>query len=48
MAKGDLPINWGFGEMIAYASLLEENFPIRFTGQDIRRGTFDHRHAVIF
>ena len=28
MAKGDLPINWGFGEMIAYASLLEENFPI--------------------
>ena len=48
MSKGDLKLNWGFAEMMAYSSLLKEGYPIRFTGQDVRRGTFDHRHAVIF
>ncbi len=48
MAKGELKFNWGFAEMAAYSSLLSEGYPIRFSGQDIRRGTFDHRHAVIF
>ena len=48
MSKGDIKLNWGFAEMMAYSSLLKEGYPIRFTGQDVRRGTFDHRHAVIF
>ena len=48
MSQGDIKLNWGFAEMMAYSSLLNEGYPIRFTGQDVRRGTFDHRHAVIF
>jgi 2-oxoglutarate dehydrogenase E1 component len=40
-------MNWGFAENLAYATLLKEGFPIRFTGQDIGRGTFSHRHAVL-
>ncbi len=47
MAAGTLPINWGMGEMLAYASLLDEDFQIRLTGQDVGRGTFSHRHAVL-
>lgn len=48
MAEGKLPMDWGFGEMIAYASLLKEGYSIRLVGQDSRRGTFFHRHSVIF
>jgi 2-oxoglutarate dehydrogenase E1 component len=47
MAAGELPVNWGFAETLAYASLLEAGHPIRMTGQDIGRGTFSHRHAVL-
>ncbi|MCK0744082.1 2-oxoglutarate dehydrogenase E1 component [Chromohalobacter nigrandesensis] len=47
MAAGDLAINWGFGETLAYATLLDEGHPIRLTGQDTGRGTFSHRHAVV-
>ena len=47
MAAGGLPINWGFAENAAYASLLFEGYPIRITGQDVGRGTFSHRHAVL-
>ena len=47
MAGGALPLNWGMAELLAYGTLLEQGFPIRFTGQDIRRGTFSHRHAVV-
>ncbi|MCB0348084.1 MAG: 2-oxoglutarate dehydrogenase E1 component [Bdellovibrionales bacterium] len=46
MAEGKKPMDWGMVENIAYASLLIENYPVRLTGQDVRRGTFSHRHAV--
>lgn len=40
-------LDWGMGEMLAYGSLLQEGHPVRFSGQDVERGTFSHRHAVL-
>lgn len=39
--------DWAMGELMAYATLLDENTPVRFSGQDVERGTFSHRHAVV-
>ena len=47
MTAGALPINWGYAEVLAYATLLDQGFPVRFSGQDSGRGTFSHRHAVL-
>ncbi len=40
-------LDWAMGELLAYASLLKEGHPVRITGQDVERGTFSHRHAVV-
>jgi 2-oxoglutarate dehydrogenase E1 component len=47
MINGDLALDWGCAENLAYASLVQEGYPIRLTGQDSGRGTFFHRHAVL-
>jgi 2-oxoglutarate dehydrogenase E1 component len=47
MARGELPLDWGSAESLAYASLLTEKVPVRLTGQDTERGTFGHRNAVL-
>ena len=47
MVAGELPLDWGMGEHLAFASLLSSGFGVRLSGQDSGRGTFTHRHAVL-
>ncbi len=47
MAQNEMPMDWGFAENMAYATLLQQGFKVRICGQDSGRGTFAHRHAVL-
>jgi 2-oxoglutarate dehydrogenase E1 component len=47
MGKGEMNLDWGMGEHLAYASLVASGYAVRITGQDAGRGTFTHRHAVL-
>jgi 2-oxoglutarate dehydrogenase E1 component len=48
MGRGHRPLDWGMGEALAYATLALEGTRVRLVGQDTRRGTFSHRHAVLY
>lgn len=47
MGAGEIPMNWGFAETLAFASILQDGHEVRLSGQDCGRGTFAHRHAVL-
>lgn len=47
MGRGEINIDWGMGESMAFASLVASGYPVRLSGEDSGRGTFTHRHAVL-
>ncbi|MES3041217.1 MAG: 2-oxoglutarate dehydrogenase E1 component [Pseudomonadota bacterium] len=48
MWSGNLELNWGAAEIMAYATMLDKDLLVRLTGQDVGRGTFSHRHAIMY
>ncbi len=48
MTQGEQPLDWGYGEIMAYATLLDQGVPVRLVGEDARRGTFFHRQSTLF
>ncbi len=48
MGEGDVPLDWAFGELVAFGSLALEGVPVRLSGQDSGRGTFSQRHAIMY
>ncbi|MFG6465890.1 2-oxoglutarate dehydrogenase E1 component [Roseateles sp. BYS87W] len=47
MGRGEINVDWGMGESMAFASLVASGYPVRLSGEDSGRGTFTHRHAVM-
>jgi len=47
MGRGEVNVDWGMGEHMAFASLVASGYPVRLSGEDSGRGTFTHRHAVL-
>ena len=47
MGRGEVNVDWGMGEHLAFASLVASGYPVRLSGEDCGRGTFVHRHAVL-
>ncbi|TCP07195.1 2-oxoglutarate dehydrogenase E1 component [Caldimonas thermodepolymerans] len=47
MGRGEINVDWGMGEHLAFASLVASGYPVRLSGEDCGRGTFTHRHAVL-
>jgi 2-oxoglutarate dehydrogenase E1 component len=47
MVEGTHPVDWGMGEILAYATLLDQDYGVRLSGEDVGRGTFSHRHSVL-
>jgi len=47
MGRGEINVDWGMAESLAYASLVASGYPVRLSGEDCGRGTFTHRHAVL-
>ncbi len=48
MGTGNVPFDWGGAELLAFGSLVDTRIQMRFSGQDVRRGTFSHRHAALY
>ncbi len=48
MTRGERPVNWGYAEIMAYATLVAQEHGVRLTGQDVGVGTFSHRHACLY